>query len=202
MRLFHPLACHHDWCRGSLIVRVCRTLRFAWRLLVLRPATLAGLVLVVTFLYQKIHGTADIFWLQTLQAQAAAYRDAPAGSVMQMGGCFTDKAVSQVSAISPLPAPNDSDTPRFCEPRRVAVSIERVAQSVIAVFTGIYATLVFFSFIWMVFSEQVLPVATGRRAGTFATDCANARFAHSRIVSDDRGIAQSSGPVSQRGRDE
>lgn len=166
---------HRDGCGGSLTGRVYRILRFAWRLLVLRPATLAGFVLVVAFLYQKIHGTAVPYWQSVLQAQAASYRDAPAGSVMQMNGCFTDKAASQVPVI--LPLPENSEVPRFCEPQRVAVSIDRVAQNDIAVFTAIYAMLVFFSFIWMVFSGQVLPVATENRGYTV-----NVRSARSRVV--------------------
>jgi hypothetical protein len=163
VRLFHPLTCHRAWCGGSLNGRVYCTLRFTWRLLVLRPATIAGLILMVTFLYQKIHGTADLFWQQTLQSQAAAYRDAPAGSVMQMRGCLADNAVSQVSSVSPLPAAKDSDIPHFCEPHRVAVSIERVAQRDIAIVTGLYTILVILSFIWMALSRQVLPVATARK---------------------------------------
>lgn len=166
--LFYPLTCYRTWCGGSIAGQLYRTLRFAWRLLVLRPATLTGFVLVVTFLYQKMRGTAVPFWQDVLQAQAASYRDAPAGSVMQMSGCFVDKATSKVASVSPLTAPEYSDTPRICEQQRLPVRIDRVAQNDIAVYTAFYVTLVLLSFIWMVLSGQVLPVATGKggRTGT------------------------------------
>ncbi|MGR7482795.1 hypothetical protein ACU60U_20330 [Klebsiella aerogenes] len=174
-RLFHPLTCYRAWCGGSIAGRIYRTLRFAWRLLVLRPATLAGLVLVVTFLYQKMHGTAVPYWQGVLLTQAASYQGAPAGFVMRMSGCLTEKTTSQEAAVSLLPEPD-------CEPRRVAVNIVRVAQSDIAVFTAFYITLVVLSFIWMGLSGQVMPVATekgekGGRAGS-----ANMRSSRSQII--------------------
>ncbi|HAT1683754.1 TPA: hypothetical protein I8Y21_004510 [Klebsiella oxytoca] len=163
VHLFHPLTCHRDGCRGSIPGRVYRILCFAWQLLVLRPATFAGLVLVVTFLYQKMHGAAVSYWQGVLQAQAASYHDAATGFVMQMSGCLIRNAASPETAVLPLPEPEDSGTPRFCEPRRVAVSIAWMAQRDVAVFTAFYITLVFLSFIRMVFSRQVLPVATERK---------------------------------------
>jgi hypothetical protein len=165
VRLFYPLTCHRTWCGGSVIGLVSYFLRFALRLLVLRPATLAGLVLVVTFLYLKTSGTAEPVWLNVLQSQATAYHDAPAGRVMQPGGCLSDNTQSQANAVSPRPAaPDDSFPSRTCTPRMVAVSIERVAQSDIAVFTTLYTTLVIFSFMWMALRGEVLPVATERKA--------------------------------------
>lgn len=184
-RLFHPLTCYRAWCGGSIAGRIYRTLRFAWRLLVLRPATLAGLVLVVTFLYQKMYGTAVPYWQDVLQKQAASYRDAPAGSVMQMSSCFTDNTASHIEAISPLQTPEDSNIPRFCEPLRVAVSIDRVAQSDIAVFTAFYITPVVLSFIWMVLSGQVLPVATAKGERSWSV---NMRSSRSQIIRAGDGI--------------
>lgn len=177
-RLFHPLTCYRAWCGGSIVGRIYRILRFAWRLLVLRPATLAGLVLVVTFLYQKMHGTAVPYWQGVLLTQAASYQGAPAGFVMRMSGCLTEKTTSQEAAVSLLPEPD-------CEPRRVAVSIDRVAQRDVAVLTGFYITLVVLSFIWMALSGQVLPVATakGERSGSV-----NMRSARSQIIRTGDGI--------------
>lgn len=190
VRLFHPLNCYRAWCGGSIFWQLYRTLRFAWRLLVLRPATLAGLVLVVTFLYQKMHGTAVPYWQGVLLTQAASYQGAPAGFVMRMSGCLTEKATSQEAVVSPLREPKlwepkDSDFSRSCEPRRVAVSIDRVAQRDVAVLTGFYITLVVLSFIWMALSGQVLPVATakGERSGSV-----NMRSARSQIIRTGDGI--------------
>lgn len=185
VRLFHPLTCYLTWCGGSIAGRIYRTLRFVWRLLVLRPATLAGLVLVVTFLYQKMHGTAVPYWQDVLQTQAASYRDAPTGAVMRMSGCFTDNTASHIESISPLQTPEDSNIPRFCEPRRVAISIDRVAQRDVAVLTGFYITLVVLSFIWMALNGQVLPVATAKseRSGSV-----NMRSARSQIIRTGDGI--------------
>lgn len=178
VRLFYPLFCYRTWCGGSIFWQLYRTLRFAWRLLVLRPATLAGLVLVVTFLYQKMNGTAVPCWQGVLLTQAASYQGAPAGLVMRMSGCLTEKTTSQEAAVSLLPEPD-------CEPRRVAVSIDRVAQSDIAVFTAFYITLVVLSFIWMVLSGQVLPVATAKGERSWSV---NMRSARSQIIHTGDGI--------------